>query len=90
MKVIAEFVGSLITHSWLAIDLVHITASLSDTVTGTALGLLIAVLVAFLASVRRLALLLIRFAEAIAKHRIEQWASQHGVDSESIVHDDDN
>jgi hypothetical protein len=61
--------------------------ALSETINGAILGLFIAVIVAVLASLKKLALIMIRFSEAVAKQKIESWAKDHGVDKREIFDD---
>lgn len=68
----------------LCLTAIGVTAMAGD-LAAVALVVAIGVAVAFLYSVGRLVRLLIAFAEAIFRHRIEQWAERHGVDPDDII-----
>jgi hypothetical protein len=70
---------------WLAIlSLLAFTENINSVI----LGALIALLIAFFTSLRRLGKMLIRFGEAIAKNKITTWAKNHGIDPEEILNGD--
>jgi mannitol-specific phosphotransferase system IIBC component len=80
---VAILIAEIGTVGW--ISLAGVILALSETVNGAILGLLVAIFVAFLASLKKLALMLLRFGEAVATHKIESWAESHGVDPEDIL-----
>jgi len=60
----------------------------SETLNGALMSVLIVTLLAFLASVKKLVLLLIRFGEAWGTIKIKKWAKKNGVDPKDILKDD--
>lgn len=75
-----------IISGWILV-LAYIFA-LSDTVNGAIMSLLIVTLIAFLSSVKKLVLLLIRFGEAWGTMKIKNWCAKNGIDPKDILDDD--
>jgi len=84
--IISLALSKTIISGWIFV-LAYIFA-LSDTINGAVMSLLIVTLIAFLASIKKLVLLLIRFGEAWGTMKIKNWCKKNGINPKDVLNDD--